>query len=118
MAMVGDTLRRVEIRFPLTFSAICIVVLLLLTLWHWLDTKSVKDTLVFFVVGAAAVGSITAAFYTARVLGHTLTRDVRDTAREQAADARDRAAQAFALKREAVRFGERWNDPAMHPARD
>jgi hypothetical protein len=118
MAMIGDTLRRVEIRFPLTFSAIATLVLFILIGLYWHDGASVKDTLMFAVIGAAAVGQITASFYTARVLGATLTREARDVAREAASDQRASSEREFILKKESLRFGERWNDPRMYPARD
>lgn len=115
-----DTLRRFDIRFSfvITFSALASLALLGITFWYWHETQSIKDTLVFFSVGAAAVGQITASFYTARVLAATLRRDDRDAKRSDDAAARHEAERIIAIKRESLRFGERWNHPSMFHARD
>jgi hypothetical protein len=78
--------------------------LTILTAVYAYETQSIKDTLLFFSVGAAAVGQITASFYTAKMLGATLAirRDDLDQQR----------------KRSAMQFGARWNDPGMYDARD
>jgi ABC-type nickel/cobalt efflux system permease component RcnA len=132
MAIIGaDTLRRFDIKisFVLTFSSVAILALVIVTFLYWRETQSVKDTLVFFSVGAAAVGQITASFYTARVLNATLRKDDRDArraddydalqkARTEREDARQKAQMELALKQATLRFGERWNDPGMFAARD
>lgn len=115
-----DALRRFDIRFSfvITFSAIASLTLIAITYWYWRETQSVKDTLVFFSVGAAAVGQITASFYTARVLAATMRRDDRDAKRADAAEARFEAQRIAQMKRDSLRFGERWNDASMFRARD
>jgi hypothetical protein len=134
MAIIGaDTLRRfdIDIKFSLvlTFSAVAILALVVVTFLYWRETQSVKDTLVFLSVGAAAVGQITASFYTARVLNATLRKDDRDAkladdrdaqqkAQRELEDARQQAQRELELKQAALRFGERWNDPGMFAARD
>lgn len=120
MVAGADTLRRIEIKFTfiITFSAIATLALLGITWWYWSETKSIKDTLVFFSIGAAAVGQITASFYTARVLSATLRKDDRDAHRAEQEEARYTAWVALERKRASLKFGERWNDPGMFPARD
>lgn len=132
MAIIGaDTLRRFDIKisFVLTFSAVAILALVVVTFLYWRETQSVKDTLIFLSVGAAAVGQITASFYTARVLNTTIRKDDRDAkraddhdARQKAQmeceDARQKAQMELELKQAALRFGERWNDSGMFAARD
>lgn len=143
MAIMGaDTLRRFDIKFSLvlTFSAVAIFALVVVTFLYWRETQSVKDTLVFLSVGAAAVGQITASFYTARVLNATLRKDDRDAkraddhdaqqktqrgledaqqkAQRELEDVRHKAQRELELKQAALRFGERWNDPGMFAARD
>jgi hypothetical protein len=93
-----------RISFPVTFSVLGILGLTVITAAYGYSTQSLKDTLVFFSVGAAAVGQITASFYTARMLGATLAirRDDLDQQR----------------KRSALQFGSRWNDADMYLVRD
>jgi hypothetical protein len=100
-------------------------VLLGLTYWYWYDTRDIPQTLIFFLAGSTAVGTVTAAFYTARVLAATLAKDERDAEQEKAAlareEARERRAQELqelSLKQAAFRYGERWNDASMYHARD
>lgn len=125
MATGADTLARVQIKFPITFSAISSAALIALTFWYWRETGAVADTLVFFLAGPAAVGTITASFYTARVLAATLRKDERDeareislAAREEAHEKREAEREKLLLKQAAFRFGERWNDPSMYHARE
>jgi len=120
-----DKFLQVNISFPLKFSFLASVILIGLTLWFYNEAQSVKETIVFFAVGAAAVGQITTSFFTARLLGATmqsaerdLTREALALAREEKAEKRVAAHDEFILRREALRFGERWNDPAMSNARD
>jgi hypothetical protein len=121
----ADTLGRVQIQFPITFSAIASVALLGVTYWYWRVDSDVKNTLIFFLAGAAAVAQITASFYTARILSATLAKDQRDTerekgdvAREAACEKRELELQELSLKQAAFRYGERWNDASMYHARD
>lgn len=99
-----DVLANVQIAFPLTFSLFATIMLVGITAAYAWDTKSLKDTLIFFLAGAAAVGQITAAFYTARMLAATLSIRSEDI--------------GYASRVKAFSFGERWNDPAMYHARD
>jgi len=118
--MVGDadTIGRVNIRFPLTFSLVCGVLLMGLTYWYWHESQSIKETLIFFGAGLAAVSQVAAAFYTARILNATLRKDDRDVQRESQAEARAQAQESLLMKQQALRFGERWNDASMYHARD
>jgi hypothetical protein len=136
MARGADTLGRVQIQFPITFSAITSVALLGVTYWYWRVDSDVKNTLIFFLAGAAAVAQITASFYTARILSATLRKDERDAtqevealaredarekrlaAREDAFEKREQEREKLRLKQAAFRFGERWNDPSMYHARE
>jgi hypothetical protein len=120
-----DHFAQVNISFPVKFSALMGGVLAALTLWFYFEAQSAKETFVFFAVGAAAVGQITTSFFTARLLGSTMQSAERDLKREKLAlEREDKAAKreaahdAFILRREALRFGERWNNPAMSHARD
>jgi hypothetical protein len=111
--MPPDTVKQVNISFPIKFSVVAGLIHLGLTAWFYVETQSVKEALIFFAIGAAAVGQLTATFYTARLLGSAM----------KSAEHADRAADRqlvhdeLTLKREALRFGERWNDPAMKEAR-
>jgi hypothetical protein len=125
MAKGADTLGRIQIQFPITFSAIASAVLIGITYWYWRVDGDVKDTLIFFLAGAAAVAQITASFYTARILSATLAKDERDAEQEKAAldrenarETREQKLQELALKQAAFRYGERWNDASMYHARD
>jgi len=118
MAGDADTIGRVNIRFPVTFSLVCAVLLAGLTYWYWRESQSSKETLIFFGAGLAAVSQVAAAFYTARILAATLKKDERDAQREQRAEARAQAQESLLMKQQALRFGERWNDPSMFHARD
>jgi len=125
MAKGADTIARVRIHFPITFSALSSIALAGLTYWYWYETRDLPQTLIFFLAGATAVGTITASFYTARVLAATLRKDERDeareanlAAREEAREKREAERERLQLKRAAFRFGERWNDPSMYHARE
>ena len=120
-----DKLLQINVKFPVKVSALASLILILLTLLFYSEAQSVKETIVFFAVGAAAVGQITTSFFTARLLGSAMQSAEQDLEREKLALAREeRTAQreaahdAYILRREALRFGERWNDPAMSSARD
>jgi hypothetical protein len=118
MTKSADTIGRITISFPITFSLVCAVALLFLTLWFWHETQSAKETLIFFGAGVAAASQVTASFYTARILAASLKKDTRDEDRERRAEERAAAQEALLLKQQALRFGERWNDPTMYHARD
>ena len=119
-----DNVMHVNIRFPLGFSLIVFVCLAILTLLFWLVAQDFRATLMFFAVGAAAGAQITTAFFTARLLGmHIENRDA-DNERERLANEREErrakreeAHDLFVLRREALRFGEKWNDPGFAQAR-
>lgn len=119
-----DHFTQVNISFPIKFSVAAIFVLVVLTGWFYYEARSLKETLVFFAVGAAAGGQITTSFFTARLLASTMKSAERDLQREKLALEREKNAATreaahdqFILRREALRFGERWNDPAMTDAR-
>jgi hypothetical protein len=119
-----DKVMHVNIRFPLGFSLIVFVCLASLTILFWLVAQGFRATLMFFAVGAAAGAQITTAFFTARLLGmHIENRDA-DNERERLANEREErrakreeAHDLFVLRREALRFGEKWNDPGFAQAR-
>ncbi|KPQ10829.1 MAG: hypothetical protein HLUCCO17_09070 [Saliniramus fredricksonii] len=119
-----DKISQVSIHFPIRFSAVAALVLVLLTIVFWAVSGDTIETLVFFAVGAAATAQITTAFFTARLLGFQISTRDAEIEREQRADAREElrkqreeAHDAFLLRREAIRFGERWNHPEMREAR-
>jgi hypothetical protein len=125
MAKGADTIARIQIHFPITFSALASLALVGLTFWYWYETRDIPQTLIFLLAGGTAVGTITASFYTARVLAATLRKDERDEAREANLAARETAREKreaehdnILLKQAAFRFGERWNDASMYHARD
>jgi hypothetical protein len=120
-----DTVAQINITFPIGFTAIAAVALLLLTAFFWYESQSAKDTLIFFGAGVAAVGQLAAAFYTARMLAAALNKDRADGEAEQKREERDArheereaARDKFRLKLTAMDFGRRWNDPGMFHARD
>lgn len=100
----ADTLARIKLNFPLTFSFVGAIGLFGLTAWFAYDTRSVKDTLIFFLAGGAAVGQLTASIYTARMLAATLAIRSDDI---------NLRARAYAMQ-----FGARFNDPAFFRVRD
>jgi hypothetical protein len=114
----ADTVGRINISFPITFSLICGIVLVILTFWFWHESQSIKETLIFFGAGVAAASQVAASFYTARILSASLGKDRRDEARERRAETRIQFQESLLLKQQALRFGERWNDPSMYHARD
>jgi hypothetical protein len=125
MAKSPDILGRIQIQFPITFSALASVALIGITYWYWRLDGDLKSTLIFFLAGAAAVAQITASFYTACILSATLEKDERDAEREKSAlereearEKREQVRQELSLKQAAFRFGERWNDASMYHARD
>ena len=93
-----------RVSFPVTCSVLGIIALGLATSIYAYATASLKDTLVFFSVGAAAVGQVTASFYTAKMLGAALTSRRDDL--------------EYRRKQTSMQFGTRWNDASMHLARD
>jgi len=114
----AETFGRVNLSFPITFSSIASLALFALTFWYWYETRSTKETLIFFAAGAAAVGQVSASFYMARALAESLRKDDRDLRRAEEIDARETAREAVRIKQESLRFGERWNNPTMFHARD
>ena len=110
-----DHLTTVRLRFPVTFSVVTSAGLLALTAGYFWQAQSIKETLVFFLAGAAAVGQITASFYTARMLAATLA--IRDDDLSRQSKVTDAAASKEA-KLNALEFGRRWNDPHMYQVRD
>lgn len=111
--MPPDTVKQVKISFAIKFSTVAGLIHIGLTTWFYLETQSVKEALIFFAIGAAAVGQLTATFYTARLLGSAM----KSAEHVESAAVRQAAHDEFILKREALRFGERWNDPGMKEAR-
>jgi uncharacterized protein DUF4760 len=103
MADESNILTRIRFDLPITISTVCFFLLIVLTIWFWRESGSTKETLIFFGAGLAAVGQLAAAFYTARTLSAALNKEDRDITRER--------------QRQALRFGERWNDSSMHNAR-
>jgi cell division protein FtsB len=120
-----DTIGHVSIRFPVTLSVLGTILLAILTYWFWRETQSVKETLIFFGAGVAAVGQVAAAFYTARMLAASIQKNRQSATREQQTDAREaryeemeKARDILRLKMAAMEYGHRWNDPSMYHVRD
>jgi uncharacterized membrane protein len=67
MAESGGTLGRIRVELPIMISAVASFCCAL-TYWFWLESGSIKETLIFFGAGLAAVGQLAVAFYTARIL--------------------------------------------------
>lgn len=107
----ADRVGRLNVQFPIQFSIVVVVLVLLLTaLYAYVsfpskdNNQSLRDILVFFSALSVAGGTIAGSFYTARALGATI-----------------HAEQESAILRRklyAFEFGKRWNDPQMHYARD
>jgi hypothetical protein len=120
MTQSNSTVGHVVVRFPINITVIAILILVILTVvYDWLS-HDIKETLVFFSAGVAAVGIVVTAFYTARTLQAILARDARDEEmerkREERAEREEKRAIAEAdrqKKQLALQYGERWNDPAM-----
>jgi hypothetical protein len=125
MAGGADTVANVNIKFPITFSILNVIAVLIVTFIYWLVSKSPTETLVFFAAVSAAAGQITVSFYTARLLSSTIAhdraaseREKRIEERERRLDEREENAEKFRAKQAAMAFGSRWNDPAMFHVRD
>lgn len=101
----------VEVRFPITASAIAAVVIIVLTICYYLASDSIKDTIVFIAASCAAAGAILAAFYSAR----GLELSTRGMVNAIGASERETAVRR---RHYAMRFAERWNDAAMFHMRD
>ena len=67
----GATVGWVQLRFPVKLSVVGALILAILTSWYGC-VASTKETLLFFLLGLTALGTVTAAFYTARILVATL----------------------------------------------
>jgi len=119
-----DNVMHVNIRFPLGFSLIVGVFLGSLTAVFWYVSQDFRATLKFFAIGAAAAAQITTAFFTARLLGMHFKNREDERERERLANEREErrvkreeAHDLFILRREALRFGEKWNNPGFAQAR-
>ena len=107
----GDTVLDVSLRFPITFTAIVVAAVAVLTAAFYFATGSFTDTVIFLAAAAAAGGTITTAFYVARTLNLYIRQESRRRDREEALDERGK-------KERALRYGERWNDPSLFYVRD
>ncbi len=109
--MVKDSDKiEVSIRFPIKISVITAALALALIFLHYYFTNELEETLVFCGAALAAGGAVLAAFYTGRILAFYI-RQEQNTERH--------LGEASLLKKQvnALRFGERWNEPAMGVAR-
>jgi Domain of unknown function (DUF4760) len=120
-----DTIGRVNVAFPIQFSVVSAIVVVILTGAYWYFSSSPKETLIFFGACVAAAGQVTASFYTARMLSETIKQNEFSANREAeslrraeklelAAEARDR----HAMRLFTLGFGTRYNDPTMYHIRD
>jgi len=120
-----DNVAHIDIRFPVNFSLIVTGILITLTVGFWFVTQDWRETFMFFAIGAAAGAQVTTTFFTARLLGMHIKSREDEKEREKLANereerraAREKAHDDFILRREAARFGERWNDPGLADARN
>jgi hypothetical protein len=128
-----------RVSFPITVTVVSSLILLAVTVGFYFLPKPEQEVLVFFSTGAAAVGIAVTAYYTAKTLNAVLERDASDELREVAREAREVARdgrergheeresarekrvqeeEGRLMRRLALRFGERWNDPAMYHVRN
>ena len=88
-----------DIHFPTKLSVIVAVFIVILSGLYFWDTRSVKDTLVFFAASVAAGSAVLAAIYTAKTLNLQLAAST--------------ALRKQDLKRYALTFAARWNESSM-----
>lgn len=125
MNRTNSTIGHVTVKFPINITVISVLTLIVLTFVFGFRSNDVEDTLVFFSTGAAAVGMIVSAFYTARTLQAILARDAKNDELEQRREERaereeKRTIAEMELKKKslALQYGERWNKPDMYHVRN
>ena len=87
------------VHFPMKVSVFVAVLTVLLSGMYYLDTRSTKETLVFFAASVAAAGAVLAAIYTARTLNLQLAASA--------------AQREMDLRKFALTFAARWNESSM-----
>lgn len=119
-----DNILEINLKFPLRLSLLAAAILLVLTAGFWFISQDMRETFMFFAIGAAACAQFVTAFFTGRLLGLQITshkdekeRERLSNEREERRVKREEAHDEFVLRREAARFGERWNDPGLADAR-
>lgn len=96
---------------PVKWSILGAAIVVILTgLFYW-NTGSFDKTVIFGAAATAAAATVLAAGYTGKTLGLYLQQDKRA---QQIHD--DKV--ALRKKHVALRYAERWNDPAMYHVRD
>jgi len=107
MSHPSDAIGRIRIEFPVKFTVIVTIGVLLLSGVHWALTDSLSQAAVFLAAASAAGGTIVTAFYTGRTLSLFISQQITLQAREFAIDELGKKERAFA-------FAERWNNPSMY----
>ncbi|WP_374371730.1 DUF4760 domain-containing protein [Dongia sp.] len=108
----------VTVKFPITVTVLAGITLVVLTaMFHWLS-GSAKETLVFFATGVAAVGVVVSAYYTGKTLNAMIGRNAEDAEIARRREEREKFSDLRASQLLAMRYGERWNDPAMFHVRN
>ena len=119
MSGTADTVVRVRVQFPVTFSIITTLLVIALTWTFYYHTNGgLKETLVFFAAVVTAGGQITASFYTARALAATLKINQENSVRASKTDIAEAAREVLVQRRAALAYGRRYNDPSMYHVRD
>lgn len=121
----ADGIVIIQFRFPIAFSAICAISVIVLSAAYYYISQNIKESLIFFAACTAAAGQITASFYTARMLSTSIAQNTLAFEQAQTADKnRKQELEAAAITNRhdvlkyTIRFGERWNDPSMFNVRD
>lgn len=100
----------VKINFPISITISVVAIAAFLVFFYFTSTGSVEKTLLFSTAAFAAVGTILAAFYTARVLALNLEQDRNSRAEHMLLIELEK-------KKNAMGYGARWTNPQMQSSR-
>lgn len=108
---IGKHLDGVTLTLPIKWSILGAVIVCSLTIIFYFNTESFDQTVIFCAAATAAAATVLAAGYTGKTLGLYLRQDART--HEIHEDKK-----MLRKKHMALRYAERWNDPAMYHVRD
>lgn len=109
--MNAGKIAEINVRFPITITAILLVVVVGLSVVFYLVTSSWRETLIFLAAATAAGATVGTAFYSARTLNIALQKEDKIRERESSLD-------TLARKQRAMAYAERFGEPGMHYLRD
>lgn len=89
----------VEVNFPITFSILVGVAVIILTVAYWLATNKLDEIIIFITSASAAGAAIVTTYFAGKTLQSILNTRIEDLRRSRVECA--------------MSFGQRWNDPSM-----